>query len=93
MFRRGIGRHPDAALKGQQRRDVDDLAPSPWQGGTREGLAGEEQRLGIHVHHRVPIGFGEIDRIVAADDARIVHQDVDGLGREDVARRHRIGEI
>src|SRR3546814_7343777 len=37
----------------------------------------EEERLEFGVHHRVPIRFGEVDRVGAADDAGIVDQYVD----------------
>ena len=42
-----------------------------------DALAEEEERLEIGVHHRVPVGFGEIDRVGAADDPGIVDEDVD----------------
>src|SRR3546814_14926592 len=81
-FRRGIARYADAALKGQHRGDVDDLARPPLLLDTRDHvppdrLAEEEERLEIGVHHRVPIRFGEVDRVGAADDAGIVDQYVD----------------
>ena len=34
----------------------------PREGRAREGLAEEEHRLEVHVDHRVPVGFGEVDR-------------------------------
>ena len=40
-------------------------------------LAEEEDRLEVGVDHRVPILFGEVDRVGAADDAGIVDQDVE----------------
>src|SRR3546814_19766264 len=36
-----------------------------------------EERLEIGVHHRVPVGLGEIDRVGAADDPGVVDEDVD----------------
>ena len=44
---------------------------------TRRRLAEEEQRLEIGVHHRIPIRLGEIERVFAADDAGIVHENVE----------------
>jgi hypothetical protein len=41
----------------------------------------------------VPVALGEIDRVVAPDDAGIVDQNIDPLVRKHVARRHRVGEI
>ena len=43
----------------------------------RGGLGQEEGRLEIDVHHRVPVGLGEVERVGAADDAGIVDQDVE----------------
>src|SRR3546814_10985481 len=51
-------------------------------------LAEEEERLQIGVHHRVPIGLGEVDRIGAADDAGIVDENVDAAE----LAKHRIDE-
>jgi hypothetical protein len=42
-----------------------------------EGLAGEKHRLQVHVQNIVPVALAEIDRVVAADDAGIVDQDID----------------
>ena len=55
---------------------------------TARALAEEEERLQIGIHHRVPIRFGEIDRVGAADDAGIVDEDVDAAE----FGKHRIDE-
>ena len=44
---------------------------------TANALGEEESGFEIGVDHRIPIVLGEIDGIVAADDAGIVHEDVD----------------
>ncbi len=43
----------------------------------RKGLAEEEQRLEVDVHDVVPVLFGKIGGVGAADDAGIVDQPVD----------------
>jgi len=49
----------------------------------RRGLAHEEQGLEVEVDHVVPVGLGEVDGVGAADDAGVVHQDVDvAVGRQ-----------
>ena len=40
-------------------------------------LGEEKRRFEVHVHHGVPVGFGEIDRVIAANNARVVDQDVE----------------
>ena len=50
----------------------------------RRRLRQKEHRLEVEIHHRIPVIFGEIERFVAADDAGVVHQDV-----EPAALRHR----
>ena len=75
---RRIGRNPDAALKRQQRGDVDDRAGGlPRHHGAGKGLRGEEHRFQVQVDHRVPVILGKLHRIGAADDACVVHQNVD----------------
>src|SRR3546814_11088515 len=56
---------------------------------TADALAEEEERLQIGVHHRVPVGLGEVDRVGAADDTGIVDEDVDApeLGERRVDER------
>ena len=53
----------------------------PWPARAQrlfgKGLAKEEHRLQIDVHDVVPVHFGKVDRVGAADDAGIVHQSVD----------------
>src|SRR3546814_10380957 len=56
-FRRGIARHANAALKGEHRGNVDDLAAAARDHMTAHALAEEEERLEIGVHHRVPVGL------------------------------------
>jgi hypothetical protein len=51
-----------------------------------EGLAGEKHRLQVDVQNVVPVALGEIDRVVAADDAGIVDQDIDLLIGENTSR-------
>src|SRR3546814_6246874 len=58
----------NAALKGQHRRDIDDLARPALDHVPPDRLTEEEERLQIGVDHRVPIFLGEVDRIGAADD-------------------------
>ncbi len=79
---RRVGRHADSALEGQQAGDVDHLAGHAvhrtlLQRLLGEGLGQEEDDLQVGVHHRVPIGLGELDAVGAADDAGVVDQDVD----------------
>src|SRR3546814_1499217 len=69
-FRRGIARHADTALKGQHRGDVDDLARTARDHMLADRLAEEEERLQIGVHHRVPIGLGEVDRKIGRASCR-----------------------
>lgn len=94
MFRRRVGRHADATLKRQKRGDVDHLAGAAFrQQLFRESLRGEKQRFQIDVHHLIPVEFGKLDGIGAADDAGIVDEDIEtGVG-EAVLRRQRIGKI
>ncbi len=40
-------------------------------------LAEEEQGLEVGVHHRVPIRFGKLESVFAADNAGIVDQNVE----------------
>src|SRR5690606_32482207 len=67
-----VGRHANAALEGQHRGDVDDLAGAIGQHAPRGCLREEEGCLEIEVHHRVPILFGEVDGVGTADGAGIV---------------------
>jgi len=94
VFGRRVGGHADAALERQQRGDVDHRARHVLrQQRLAEGLAGEEQRLEVHVHHVVPVGFGIIDRVGPADDPGIVDEDRDAHPVEHVPGGHRVGEI
>ena len=79
-FAGGIGRDADAALKRQQRSDVDDLARSARHHLARNGLAQEKQRFQVHVHHRIPVVLGEIQRVGPTDDTGVVHQNIDVPG-------------
>ncbi|MCY1169227.1 hypothetical protein D9M73_92470 [compost metagenome] len=74
---RGIARHANAALKGQHRRDIDDLAGPFRDHVPPRRLAQEEHRFEIGVDHRIPIVLGKIDRIGAADDAGIVDENIE----------------
>ena len=40
------------------------MAPPAWpgEGGAGEGLGEEEDGLEVDVHHRVPVGLGEVGR-------------------------------
>ncbi len=78
MFRGGVGGDADAALEGQDRCDIDDAALALLsQHVAAKDLREKEQALQIEIHHLVPIGFREIDRILAADDAGIVDKPVE----------------
>ena len=55
----------------------------------REGLGQEEARLEVDVHHLVPVGLAEIERVGAADDAGIVDEDVERAGQRLAPARSR----
>ena len=76
-FSRCIAWHTDAALKCQQRGDVDNFTGTALHHVTGNGLGQEEQRLQICVHHRVPVFFAEIEQICATDNPGIVDEDID----------------
>jgi len=42
--------------------------PTAWE---------KKYRLQVYIDHGVPVGFSEIDRVIATDDAGIVDQNVD----------------
>lgn len=74
----GVGRHTHATLERQHGGDVDDLAARALGDELAcHGLAEEKDRFQIDAHHVVPVLFTETQRVVAADDARVVDQDVD----------------
>ncbi|KGS74158.1 hypothetical protein X942_5528 [Burkholderia pseudomallei MSHR5596] len=72
-----VGRHANAALKTQQRRDVDDAAAAGPQHGPPEAL--REHPHSIHIHRRdlTPIAIAELLGHFAADNAGVVDKDVD----------------
>ena len=76
-LRRGVARHADAALEGEERGDVDDLARALGQHVATGRLAEEEGGLEVGVDHRVPILLGKVDAVGAADDAGIIDEDVE----------------
>ncbi len=54
----------------------------------RRRLRQEEHRLQVHRDHLVPVALGELERVGAADDAGVVHQDVDAPERRGGAGDH-----
>ncbi len=44
---------------------------------SRDGLRKEEQAFEVDVHHLVPVGLGDVERVVVRAQTRIVHEDVD----------------
>jgi hypothetical protein len=76
-FGRGVSRHTDAALKREQRRDVDDLTVTAQQHLRARRPAQPEGTREIDGNHVIPIRVRILDRGRAADDSRIVHEDID----------------
>ena len=76
-FGRGIRRHTDPALERQHRGDVNDL-PAAALGDKvlRRRLGHEKYALDVEVHHVVPVLFAERQRVLAADQAGIVDQNI-----------------
>jgi hypothetical protein len=63
-----------------------------------EGLAQEEDRFEVEIQHRIPIGFGKVQGLGAADDPGIVDHGIQRPLfrpelRDEPRPRHRRGEI
>ena len=70
--------------KDEQAGDADDLAAAALDHRPAEVLGEEEQARQVDVEHLVPRLVGDVDRVVAVDDAGVVDQDVDLVARRDL---------
>lgn len=75
----------EAALEGEERAKVDDLAAAARHHVAASGLAEQPHRFEVDIEHLVPVGLGEVGGRVTALDAAAVDDDIDG-------RRGRLGE-
>src|SRR3954464_3908378 len=84
MLRSRVRRHPNAAGESKNRGDIDDLrTAAARERALGKGLRQEEYALEIDVGDVIPILLGEFQRIAAADNARVVDQNVGAAGPGD----------
>src|SRR3954451_6138463 len=81
MLRSRVRGHADAAGESKNRGDIDDLrTAAARERALGKGLRQEEHALEINVGDVIPILLGEFQRIAAADNARVVDQNVGAAG-------------
>ncbi len=85
----------DTALKRQHRGDIDDASSAlSFDEPARERATEREHGAKIHLDHGVPIGVCVLENGRAADDSRVVDQDVRAANTvENHLRRGPIGQV